>query len=323
MVPRAQLRYRRFEFEALSARQRAAAARIAVMRDALPGALTRIAWVGSVAHVWSWLPPSDVGARERAGWMPETLLRGRADTDGPRLLALIEGVEGQVWKGGGLVASQWWPIAPAVDAWHRFLRSAGLSPGADARLPTVSEAGWSPPWARVRGATAGPDLLEAVAWRVVLAGVAVVLGWQVTAREEERDAHAALVARAEALRLRATPILDARERADVARADVERLRALQRASSDYALMPAVSLPLGEGARLAGWQRQGDVLKAKVAVADTDPRRAVEAFAPSRLLADVQATPMPPEAVALEFKLPNAFRAAGPGDDAETGGAGTQ
>lgn len=323
MVPRAQLRYRRLEFAALPARQRTAAARIAVMRDALPGALTRIAWSGAVAHVWSWLPPTATTARERAGWVPETLLRGRADTDGARLVALVEGVEGQVWKDGALVASQWWPAAPGVEAWHRFLRSAGLAPPADARLPMVRDTGWSAPWARVRGATAGTDRLEAIAWRTVLAGVALVLGWQVMAREEERDAHAALVARTEALRLRATPILDARERADTARADVERLRALQRASSDYALMPAVSLPLGEGARLLGWQRQGDVLKAKVAVADTDPRRAVEAFARVRLLADVQAMPAPPQAIGLEFKLPEAFRAAGGGDETGTGGAGTQ
>ena len=322
MVPRAALQYRRLEFGALPARQRAAAARIALLRDTVPGALSRVAWVGPVAHVWSWLPPEDASARERAAWVPESLVRPRAFTDGPRLIALVDGVEGQVWRGGDLVASQWWPSPPSPDAWHRFLRSAAIAPDANARVPAAFDAGWSAPWARLRGAAAGPDLLEAAAWRAALAGLALVLGWQLTAQSGERDAHAALVARTEALRLQAMPLLDAREHADAARADIDRLRALQRASSDYALMPAVTLPLGKGARLLGWLRQGDVLKAKVSVADTDPRHAVDAFARIGLLADVEATPES-GAVGLEFELPEVFSAPGMERAQESGGAGTE
>lgn len=295
-------------------------------RDARPGALVRMAWAKGIAHVWTWSPAADAPARERAAWVPESLVRPRAFADGARLLALIEGVEGQIWRGGDLVASQWWPSRPNEQAWHRFLRSAGLAPEAAGAVPTAQSMGWSPPWARVRGASAGQDQIEAVAWRIVVAGIALTLGWQVMAREDERDAHAALVARTEALRLQAMPLLDARERADAAQADIERLRQLQRASSDYALMPAVTIPLGVDARLLAWQRQGDVLKAKVAVKDVDPRRSVDAYARIRLLADVQATPMPPEAMGLEFKLPAAFRAAGGEDEDEDDGngeAGTQ
>lgn len=293
-------------------------------RDAQPGALVRTAWIGGIAHVWTWTPPADAPARARASWIPESLVRPRSLADGARLLGLMEGVEGQIWRGGDLVASQWWPVGPNEQAWHRFLRSAGLAPEASGAVPAAQSLGWSPPWARVRGAVAGPDRIEAVAWRIAVAGIALTLGWQVMAREDERDAHAALVARTEALRLRAAPLLDARERADAAQADIERLRGLQRASSDYALMPAVTIPLGEEARLMGWQRQGDVLKAKVAVKDIDPRHAVEAYAKVRLLADVQATPMPPDAMGLEFKLPAAFRAAG-GEEEDNGSreAGTQ
>lgn len=294
-----------------------------MLRDAQPGTLARVAWVGGIAHVWTWLPSDDASAREKATWVPESLLRARPSGDGPRLIALMEGVEGQVWREGDMVASQWWPSPPTEQVWHRFVRYAGLAPDVSDTLPSVDQAGWSAPWARLRGAAGGPDVLEAMAWRAVMAGVALALGWQVMARDDEREVHAVLLARTEALRLQATPLLDARERADAAYADIERFRDLQRASSDYSLMPAVTIPLGEDARLLGWQRHGDVLKAKVAVNDVDPRRAVDAYTRVGLLADVQATPLPPDAVGLEFKLPETFRIAGGDKDDGGRNAGTQ
>jgi len=38
----------------------------------------------------------------------------------------LDGVEGQVWKGGLLAATRWWPATPAPRDWATFLRSAGV-----------------------------------------------------------------------------------------------------------------------------------------------------------------------------------------------------
>lgn len=55
---------------------------------------------------------------------------------------MCEGVEGQVWKGGFLAATRWWPSAPSQREWATFLRGAGVDlTQADLRVPspTVSE----------------------------------------------------------------------------------------------------------------------------------------------------------------------------------------
>ena len=49
-----------------------------------------------------------------ARWIPESLLKAPPLVDGPRLLRTLRGVEGQVWGGGRLLASQWWRYGPDV-----------------------------------------------------------------------------------------------------------------------------------------------------------------------------------------------------------------
>ena len=39
---------------------------------------------------------------------------------------MCDGVEGQVWKGGLLTATRWWPTTPTPRDWAVFLRAAGL-----------------------------------------------------------------------------------------------------------------------------------------------------------------------------------------------------
>jgi hypothetical protein len=306
-VPRSQLRYRRLEFPALNARQRAEAARIAVGRDALPGALSRVAWKGPVAHVWSWTPPANASARERTGWLPESLLRRPPANDGPRLVRQMEGFEGQIWRGGDLAASQWWPAPPPPAPWQRFLRSAGLGLDGGDNVPMACEAAWSQPWARLRGGNARSEQVESTVWRVVLVLVVSTLGWQWAALGAEREALHTLVRRTEQLRTAAMPLLDARERADTGRETMRRFGALQRGASDYSLMAAVRAPLGEDARLLAWSRQGDQLKVKVQSKETDPRAFVRAYESVSVFGDVQAAPAKPEGMLLEFKLPEAFK----------------
>src|SRR5690606_36537450 len=111
-------------------------------------------------------------AAGESGWIPETLLRAKPAGDGPRLLAMMRGVEGQVWREGGLRASQWWPAPPDAATWRRFLRAAGLATGDD----TVPEPE-TLPWAdrscadRPAGLPGSPAALERVAW---VAGAGIV-----------------------------------------------------------------------------------------------------------------------------------------------------
>lgn len=335
MVPRAQLRHRRIDYSALAPRQRVDAARIALQRDALPGELYRLAWRAGVAHVWTWQPEAAPAARVRAGWMPESLVQAPpAGFDGIRLLRQLEGVEGQVWRGGDLVASQWWDDVPAPGVWQRFLRGASVGPEAAARVPDAVASPWSPPWARVRDRASGGSPGERWAWRAVALTAAAAIGWQWAALEAEREALAALQADMDALRADSMPLLDARERADAARADIERLRALQRGSSDYSLMVAVRAPLPDAARLVSWDRKGEKLAVRVEGGGGDPRDFVRAYESIRLLSNVQAAPVgplpsapmpapaaaspaagfdapavapPPAVMDLQFELPDAFR----------------
>ncbi|MBI1778291.1 MAG: hypothetical protein HYR63_23380 [Proteobacteria bacterium] len=65
---------------------------------------------------------------------PETALK-RPLTEGTRLAACLDGVEGQVWRDRSLVASRWWPRMPDGAEWLRFQRSAGQASSAPVPLP--------------------------------------------------------------------------------------------------------------------------------------------------------------------------------------------
>jgi hypothetical protein len=99
------------------------------------------------------------------------------------------------------------------------------------------------------------------------------------------------------------PLLDAREEADEARMRFAGYGEFQQGISDYGLMAAVVAALPGEVRLVGWRREGERLTAAVQVAESDPRRVVEAYAKIPPLADVRATPVGAGVMALEFTLP--------------------
>lgn len=293
VVPRAQCHYRRFDFDGLPPRQRAGAAAVAVRRlDPAPGARHHVAWVGTTAHAWVWPQPDPAMAGEEAQWIPESRLRPAAAGDGARLVAMLEGVEGQVWRDGQLKASHWWPQVPDAGAWQRFLRAAGLAPAGEGVPPALALAFSREPWGdRPAGLPGSPAALERLAWVAGIGLVALGLGWQLAAQAEWRFSQARLEQRLEALRAQATPLLEARERADAALLQLQAYHGLARSESDHALMAEVVEPLAADARLVFWQREADRLQVGVASADTDPRRYVAAFQGHPRLADVVANPL--------------------------------
>jgi hypothetical protein len=307
VVPRADCQYRRMDFAALPARQRMDAARLAVARfEPSAMARTHIAWQEGIAHYWIWVPQEDDPVRVLR-WIPESLLRAPpAEGGGVRLVELHRGVEGQVWQDGVLQASQWWASPPDLSAWQHFLRASGLAPAQAPGVPPAVALGWQDePWADARrGFSIDADGGERLAWKAALLLFVLGLGWQLSALVRWQVAAAAESRRLEATRLRVAPLLDARERAEVAVASIDSLLQVQTGVSDYELMADVAEALPDGTVLIGWNREPDKLRILVRGTETDPRRFIEGFAASPMLADLTATPTGSGSMLLDFNLPH-------------------
>lgn len=93
---------------------------------------TLISWSGSQALVWAWDKAQVDSAIRSNGFdprrvavVPETTIATPAD-DGIRLRQALDGVEGEAWLDGRLVASRWWAQVPSAASWITFLRSSGF-----------------------------------------------------------------------------------------------------------------------------------------------------------------------------------------------------
>lgn len=137
-----------FEFpEALPENKRGSALQLQVRRWA-PFANTKHAahWVGQRASVYAWDGDLVAAAMTEAGdtparcaaW-PETFFRPAHD-HGVRLVKAVDGVEGQAWRDGLLVATRWWPAEPSRIDWVLFLRTAGVpQDGQAVSVPAAAE----------------------------------------------------------------------------------------------------------------------------------------------------------------------------------------
>lgn len=88
------------------------------------------------AMVWAWdaaalaqrCAAANVPAPNAQPWPESALLPPPEGGSGVRLLACVQGFEGQCWRDGALHASHWWPALPEAAQWHNFMRGAGLPP---------------------------------------------------------------------------------------------------------------------------------------------------------------------------------------------------
>jgi hypothetical protein len=99
----------------------------------------------TLAGLWTW-PAPEIKNGETAPSIPrsfpETLVRTPLSS-GQRLVDCLDGVEGQVWDDGVLMASRWWPKPPSQSQWLAFMRSARLKTDEmDLTLPPISEVPW-------------------------------------------------------------------------------------------------------------------------------------------------------------------------------------
>lgn len=106
--------------------------------------------------------------------VPETALLPRGGT-GARLVATVNGVEGQSWSHGDLAASRWWPTVPDERSWVLFQRGAALPPDQiTATIPTPLRLGWlDRPWTRMP--SHGARALAETDMRLVAAVAAVLI----------------------------------------------------------------------------------------------------------------------------------------------------
>lgn len=303
IVPRAACTYHRLPLPGVN-RNRAAALALAVQRVSPQStALHASVWQGDVAHVWvlDECASADVGVAE-ALVAESSLIAPLTGADGARLVGLARGAEGQVWRGGELVASRWWPAAPDGPAWGRFLRAASLP--VDYRVPAIEPAVLQrEPWGTPAGALPwAPAQLEAGFWRVVALCVGFGVGtpllagllWQAATFQMARDL--------DAVRAASAPLIEARERAERYRGRAEALLVLTSGPRDYLLLADLRERLPDGDRLTGWLRDGDRLRAEVIAASRDPRVYVQAFAGHQALASVVANPADGGRMQLEFEL---------------------
>lgn len=307
MVPRAECQYRRQDFSNIPSRQRSSVARLAGKRyEPVADSPTYVAWQAGVAHFWIWNPQA-AKARLPAGarWVPETVLLPAPAGNAERLLRLMRGCEGQVWREGDLVASQWWESVPDADAWQRFLRGAGLAPSA-LPPPAPEQFPWElVPWGRPqRIGVDNAQAYERLAWHLLLVVALSLLAWEGAGLYRWNAASRTMAAQLESHRLKAEPALAARDRAEAARDSIAGLTRLQNGIDDYVLMAEVASALPQGAQLASWRREPGKLHIGVKTGEQDPRVFVEAFSGLPQLAAVTATPVSATGqMMLDFGLP--------------------
>lgn len=302
VIPRATSIYRRFDFSALPPSKRRAALEVAA-RHGPAAAPQRYAcrWQDGVAHVWAPRDPMPVGDEIRL--VAESSLLPKAEGDAVRLVALRDGVEGQAWTAGVLAASRCWPEPPSAEQWGRFLRAAGRTHSSDVpaveTLPRASSA-WGEGHERMAWR---PAQLEAFAWRAVVLGVALAVGWHVAALATWALAQALQANRLESLRTDSAPLILARERAEAAQARLVSLHRLADAPSDLALLAEFRRTLAPEVRLLGWSRDGTRLRVELQGAGTDPRPVVQAFAGHPMLGGLVVNPIDGGRMLLDVDLP--------------------
>ncbi len=97
------------------------------------------------ASVWTWTVADDLDLGQENHSivsLPETLAREPMQ-EGRRLVQCLEGVEGQIWQDGALIASRWWQQEPDQGQWITFLRSARQISGEEETMPPpVQDVPW-------------------------------------------------------------------------------------------------------------------------------------------------------------------------------------
>jgi hypothetical protein len=226
VIARSLCRFRHFGLPAAAGAQRRAVLRNLLLAWApFDDPAYSIVMRAGGAFAWAWDRPhsatllDEAGAPADAVLWPEALFVAPPAGDGLRLLRASEGVDAQLWRGGELQASRWWPEVPAGDEWLRWARSAVEAAGLDLSMigpPQAQTLPWQGPWAEGVGIDAllsSSSRLERVALASAIAalvGLSSAQLHQAWAANEERHA---LQAERDRVAAAAAPVIAARDRA--------------------------------------------------------------------------------------------------------------
>jgi hypothetical protein len=185
----------------------------------------RVVWQGDSALAVAWDRAVVDALIASAPWSgsptlwPETFLREPPTQDGLRVVACLEGVEAQLWRGTTLHATRWWPRAPDPDDAQGWLRSLGAGADAAPVLPDIAPVAWRRrPWADLQsldGLSSTMSRLERVTVGAALVGLSALTGAQMHEAWAAYEARQAAQRDHQRLLLEAAPVLAARDRAEV------------------------------------------------------------------------------------------------------------
>lgn len=215
------------------------------------------------AAIWLWDQSAARAAAASVGIdlsrtriVPEPAMQPNA-AEGARLTLSLDGVEGQNWADGGLVASRWWRHVPDDRSWVLFQRGASIGPGRlSATPPEPVRPAWLPrPWTTTRPAgrfgIAQLDMRLATAG--IAAAIALIFGYQGAEYLHIARNVSTLSSEIESRSNALEPVLAARAHALDNLAAIRRLHELDRYPSQLTLMARIAEKLpGPGSRLTAW-----------------------------------------------------------------------
>ena len=271
VVARGLLRVRTFDLERVPQSKRPAALRLQCASWA-PFAKAEFGarLIGGIAEVFAWDAEALRRALEASGLKlgssrcyPEPVLRGPLP-EGIRLVATVDGYEGQLGASGRLKESRWWAGLPDSTQWINFQRAAGVA--ADRQAMDVPapvdlqlEAPW-PDYGAVDDLAARLPLAEHLVYAALLLALGLPLAWYgVDAFRAHRDL-AALNAALEIAERESAPALAAREAAMAADAGLRPLVTAFGGPSALSVLAAVSRSIpDDGTQVREFEyRDGDV-----------------------------------------------------------------
>lgn len=275
ILSRALCRFNRFDLSRLPAAKRKAALALQLPQwSPYSDSGYAIVWQQGFASVWCWdnsridavIAQHDRNPKTQQK-IPESLLREPL-SNGSRLIRCLDGVEGQFWQDGQLIASRWWPQPPDVHGWLSFQRDCGIDAGQQADTVSIQDLPMqAQPWGKISvqpGSGAGIPAAEAIFYCVLALALglpAIYLGLQ---HVQISRATAARNAELAAIKQQASPLFAAREQAMASLARLKTIYALERYPQPLVLMAPVAQTLSkDGAYVREWSMIEDKLKITV------------------------------------------------------------
>ncbi|MGZ8218731.1 hypothetical protein [Methylomagnum sp.] len=228
--------------------------------------------------------------------IPETVLRPHY-AEGARILACLQGVEGQIWSDGELLHSRWWREQPSQEAWRLFQRDAGLPPeGQSFAVPEPQRLDFlDKPWAKQAGSfgSIGENWRdERLVYFILVLLLAPPTCWYAAQLYQYREAEERLQAEYSRLQREAGPLATARGQALQALVSVQRLWTLDPRPHPLELMAWVAEKLlRNGDQLIEWHYRDGKLKFTLATAaDIQSSEMVHMLQSSGFFDNVRSTP---------------------------------